>query len=510
MSLYPAFLPAYYSQLIKAQQQSIFLDNIYFYVADGLSKNAIANNNPKTIQSEQAVVNEILYGCRALTQNIIALVRKIPWVSGKVFAQYESRDPSLSGKDFFCIASNRAVYKCISNNKGSPSTVEPSSLTPGSFQLADGYIWIYLYKLTENQLLSFEINGLIPLITDPATTAASVRGTISTINVLNGGNYDKTNIGVIQSKIDDKTYRVSDTADPVSGIYDDMSFYVSTGPGSGALSQITTYTSNSSGKYVVLKDDKPTVTAGSMYEIAPFIKIEGNGFGGSARAIMNGRAIDKIEVLHIGSEFTLATASPIANNAFNVPATLEVNLSPIKGHGGDVYQELYCENFIFNIDLDNYDFDPQVDLNEITFAKTGLIRFLKDEEAPFANSLYTANTFSNLCTVAIQPSFGDFTVGDTIKSTASENPKMKIVQANNTHIVGVYESAMQRFSIGGGLVNQDGVTGTITDIKQPEVRFFISDVVSVINTDTIVRSENASENLQLLIKIRDDITPTTS
>lgn len=498
---YPTFLPNYYSTLVKSQQQALVLDNLYFYVADGVTTGAVANTAAKTTYDEQQTINQIMYGGRVLPENMVAMIRRVEWTAGKVFAAYDSRDPKLNEKDFYCLTSSRRVYKCLQNNNGSPSQYEPNSSVPGAFTTSDGYVWMYMYSLSEPQLANYSIQNMIPVFVDPAVTAASIRGTITSIEVIDGGNYNKVNHGVIQNKQSNTVYRISDLDDSVSGTYNGMTIYINSGPGQGQMSTISSYVANTSGKFVTLSSAITTdVTAN--YSIVPTINIQGNGFSGAARAVMSGNSISKVEIINQGSEYTLANATATTNDITSTAAQLQVNLSPPKGHGYDILNELYCDHTMISINLDNFNYDPRIPIDQLSFSKVGLIRILLQENNP--TQIYNDPEFSNMFIAQITPSFGQFDVGDTISIVTNENkpPYGKVVYANNSHIIGVYQTPLVRFTPGNPLINQNGISGLLTDITQPDVKLLMSDVVAQINVDTVERSEDSSEILQILIKVR--------
>jgi hypothetical protein len=125
------------------------------------------------------------------------VVRKVLWVANKIFSQYSDQDLLLKTKDFYCLTSTRNVYKCISNNFGAQSTVEPSSVSSNIFQTADGYKWKFLYTITANDALKFQTTEFMPvkelLISESgyenqfASQVAAVSGTIDRIDVLSNG-----------------------------------------------------------------------------------------------------------------------------------------------------------------------------------------------------------------------------------------------------------------------------------------------------------------------------------
>lgn len=499
--IYENFTPNYYSSLIKGQQSSILLDNLYWYVADGINKEAQANNNPKTIRDEQQILNQIIYGGKLNPNNTLAMIKRIDWVSGKVFGRYDSTDPDNSGKDFYCMNSLGSVYKCIDNNKNSPSTQEPQTTVPGTFQLSDGYIWHYMYKLTEAQINDYNIGGMIPLFIDPNVTAAVIRGTISTIDVKNPGQYTELASGSIQQLVSNNTVKIDDDSHNLSGTYNQMGFYITSGPGQGEYYQISGYTANGSGRYVTL--NKPLVSAGlgSNYDIAPFVRIIGNGSGGSARAIMAGGQVSGIQILNRGAEYTLSQATLIANNTYvSNTGILDVNLSPSKGHGGDPYQELYVNHLLLNVDMDNYTIANDLPVDQISFCRVGTLRGLMDEQTL---TLFSQPSFNNTFTAHIPPSFGNYVAGQTVLKYPTGAPQAKLVYANNTHIIGVYQTPFLRFQIGDTIVNSDNTaSGSIIEIDQPQIKLIMTDVVSIANIETTTRGENSREIIQILVKIK--------
>lgn len=498
---YENFTPSYYSSLIKGQQQSILIDNLYFYVADGITPNATANNNLKTIRDEQQILNQIIYGGKLGPTNLIAMIRKINWESGKVFAKYDSRNPNQVDTDFYAINSTGYVYKCLDNNKNGASTQEPQTTVPGPFTLADGYTWQYMYKLTENQLSDFSIDNYIPLFLDPAVAAAAIRGTVSTIDVTVPGEYNELNTGLIQQVVSNTVLKISDSAHTLSGTYNGMGLFIESGPGQGEYYQITQYTANSSGRYVTL--NKPVVGAGlsSVYDIAPYVQVIGNGASAAGRAVMMGKMVDRIQILNRGSNYTLAGATLVANSTYiSNNAILDVNLSPSKGHGGDVYQELYVNNMLLNMDMNNYTIANNLPVNDLTFCRVGTLRGLMDETTL---GLYSDTTFNNTFTAQVPPAFGVFQKGDTVVNANTGAPAAKVVYANTTHIIGVYQTPFLRFSVGNILTNQSGTAqGTVVSIIQPQIKLVVTDVVSISNVNTTQRNENSREILQILVKVK--------
>ena len=107
--------------------------------------------------------NETVFAKQLTEGNFSLVVRRVDWVAGKVFDQWFDKDVNLKNKDFYCVTSLNHVYKCISNNGGAESTVEPSVVGTTRFETADGYVWKYMYSITSNDALKFMTPDLIPV-----------------------------------------------------------------------------------------------------------------------------------------------------------------------------------------------------------------------------------------------------------------------------------------------------------------------------------------------------------
>jgi len=494
---FSTFTPNYYSRIVRTHANSLTDDNLYLFVADGLTTDAVSNSKPKTIYDEQQIVNQIIYGGRVKPANVVALCRRINWVSGKIFDKYDSLDPDLEDKDFYCITSQRRVYKCLSNANEKPSTVEPSSLDQMPTTYGDNYTWKYMYSITVEEMSTYSNAELMPVIENTETKEAAVPGTISDVDVVDGGNYTATHSGNILNVVNNKVFRVMDSASNVDDIYKDSAFYISSGPSESSIATITGYKSNSSGRFITVDSSMPDVTISSQYTIAPRVNIVGDGSGASAFAVIEGNTVDRVDMLTGGSNYTYATSTLVSNTAFSSDGALKTIIAPIKGHGSDVYNELFANYIMYNFELDNIMVDLPVE--DITFSRVGLIRGLVTEADPTVD--YDEDNFVNTATLEVATLFGNFEVGDLIESDTGGATKMKVVYANTTHITGVYQHA-SRFITNDRIINQNGITASVVSATTPDVKLISADVVAIVNTDTIKRDENSREIVQIIIKVK--------
>ena len=115
------------------------------------------------------------------------IVKRYDWTSGTIYTAYDSSDTDLFSKKFYVLNSAYGVYKCISNNGGIASTVEPTGTGTSLIVTGDGYVWKYMYTIGTSDAANFLLNDWMPVKTNSTVAAAAVDGAIEYIKVTNGG-----------------------------------------------------------------------------------------------------------------------------------------------------------------------------------------------------------------------------------------------------------------------------------------------------------------------------------
>ena len=172
--------------------------NYYYFIGNILEwGNA---NNPDTPvgtqEYEHYTRNGILSIKRINLRDVSFVVPRINWSSGTVYDQFdgnysttftaESGAVSLKTATFYVLTSTFGVYKCIFNNNGSASTVEPSGQDIVTLTTADGYIWKYLYTIPLSAQNRFLTQDFMP-VQRAVTNAFYSRGEVSSIVIDNAG-----------------------------------------------------------------------------------------------------------------------------------------------------------------------------------------------------------------------------------------------------------------------------------------------------------------------------------
>ena len=110
-------------------------------------------------------------GKRITGNDIYQVIPRINWTANTEFDAYDHRLCSCNLFDtanlqFHVVTDEWNVYKCLSNNKGSLSTVKPTSTqTTGTSITADNYIWKFMYKISPAEQLKFTTDEYIPVKT---------------------------------------------------------------------------------------------------------------------------------------------------------------------------------------------------------------------------------------------------------------------------------------------------------------------------------------------------------
>jgi hypothetical protein len=109
-----------------------------------------------------------MFAAKKVTATDVELViPRVNWTANTKYRQYDDTialSDLITGntiqnlKPFYIITSAKNVYKCLSNNFSSNSTVEPTgdySTSNGAISTADGYIWKYMFNVkSSNKFLN--------------------------------------------------------------------------------------------------------------------------------------------------------------------------------------------------------------------------------------------------------------------------------------------------------------------------------------------------------------------
>lgn len=139
----------------------------------------------KTVSNDVEIRDNIAY-IRKVNSNEVALVTvNHTWENNTIYDQWD-HTIEMEGKPFYCTTSEYNVYKCLNNNNGALSTIEPTGTSLNSFTTGDGYTWKYMYNIPEFKRKKFLSSGFLP-VQKALSDGFYSRGAIEQVTIIDGG-----------------------------------------------------------------------------------------------------------------------------------------------------------------------------------------------------------------------------------------------------------------------------------------------------------------------------------
>jgi hypothetical protein len=151
-----------------------------------------------TVLDEIGVWNSMIFAKKITGNDVSLVVRRHDWAANTIYTSYThlSDLQSNANAQYYIVTSDFNVYKCIDNNNGGPSTVEPTYTNPAYVnRTIDNYVWKYLYTVSRAQRHRFLTDEWLPirdLTVDDGSVQwdvqeASVDGAVNAIIITNPG-----------------------------------------------------------------------------------------------------------------------------------------------------------------------------------------------------------------------------------------------------------------------------------------------------------------------------------
>jgi len=332
--------------------------------------------------------------------------------SGKIYTQYDDLNKSLfnsSYSPFYVFTDDFNVYKCISNNYGSLSTVKPTGTdTSQMIETSDGYVWKYMYSISPADSLKFVTTSHIPVDTlksNPNLSSSfpqqqgtqwevqqsAIDGAIhSTVKINEGQGYRGVSgkvfgDGTYDSSSDTTTFQSSQsdttfTTGMIDDYFNDMSIFFNDSSVRRVF-KIVDYSAPdlndplSMASFVVqgrADSNSPVaedqIPSNSSFEIAPRISVEGDinnnilpadgiGFSAVARIQDDGLGngtykISSVEILSEGQSYRSCPLEFKMGGTPSISANYRAIISPKGGHGSDPIEELGGFYVMVNVRLE--------------------------------------------------------------------------------------------------------------------------------------------------------------
>jgi hypothetical protein len=300
-------MPEILSTNLKSDLNRLFLEQSRASEDYYLFVSSIGPFDPSdSLFSKNEFLEKTLFAKKISSNDMHYMIKYYPWQKGLVFEEYDDQ-VDLTGVKFYAVVGpndndtgDYRVYKCLNNNDRTEVSNPPNwaETTPNQiYETADGYVWKFMYKLTDLQFEAYNAVGYIPLVDDyvidPPTSTGSQVSDILVVNPNDNFGYKEERGALVGSPystgiiIVDPSTVVSPTTNYYTGQY-----LITTNPDgvTTRIFKITYYFYNKNtgnaqirvGGELITGAANPVaagVTQNASWKILPEVKIEGDGTG---------------------------------------------------------------------------------------------------------------------------------------------------------------------------------------------------------------------------------------
>lgn len=444
-----------FDKIIRDIRQS----SVPYYIGVGRSEYwnpADSAPDPRnTISDENDVRRSLQSVARVNATSFV--VPRYTWTTGTTYEQYDDTKTfnDYSGSAFYVINDNYNVYICLRTGRDSsgakvPSTVQPTFANNDPFELSDGYVWKFLYTISNLEATYYMSQNYMPVKIQESVDSNS-------------------------TGIELKQWEIQQTAKP---------------------NMITAFSVDSGG----LNYTAPSLSINSIVADPQFVEFTVDSSNGAIVKVEYATDSSTLEYRH---GFLGVVAEVSDSNGSD--AVIRPILSGNRGIGADARDDLKTRAVMLNVKLASgvEDFVTGQDYRQIV-----IMRGIKDsaEGSDFllgtGNALYSMTFSSNPIA---------FTKDNTIVGTSS-GARALVDNTSEDGLTLYYHqndsTGYVPFSV-GETVNELGGSGTgvIVDPRvKPEVDPFSGDILYIDNRASIERVDNQTEDLKIILELENFIT----
>jgi hypothetical protein len=368
------------------------LSNNYYMMVSGI--NRLDSENSQFSKNE--FLEKVLFGKKVYNDDVHFMIKYYPWQRDGVYTQYDDT-VNLEDQNFYAVVGptvndtgDYRIFKCLFNNDGAKVSAPPAwnaNTDNQIYQTADGYLWKYMYNLTEIEFDAYNSLGYIPIkgsfnVNPVANTGG---GNVSDIFVTNADDnfgYRETTGSFFENPFNTGAVICNPDNALISQIffyyYGQTLYVVNQNTGVSELFDITYYSYNTTNGRVEIRVGEglgltgryrifDTIVDGSgntqyifpggatRFTILPKIKIDGDGSGAAGVPVIDsiGR-IKSVTLLNRGSGYNNIVArvvdplydfNPTDPTRTDERAILRAILSPPDGHNQNLIDEFHCHRF---------------------------------------------------------------------------------------------------------------------------------------------------------------------
>ena len=513
-------------------------NRLYVYIARPMAwPTESSPPSPNTsLQAEQFdYYRDMIAMKRVLPSDIRFMSARYNWANNTVYTQYTDTNQYLPSNTFYIMTSSDRVYKCIDNNYGAVSTVEPTSTSSSIVTTADSYRWKYMFTISTGEATKFRTSAYIPVKTLVANDAsaqwvvqtASANGAIHHIVVSAAGNNYHLLTNSFSTVTNSTSFVLGSYGSTAVSAYANSSVFISSGAGSGQLKRITAYTGSSTKVLTVNNAFSPSPNTSSKFIIGPTVVIRGDSGKKSgtlatayvSRPMNAVTGISRITMVSEGLHYSTAnvTFNQFAGTGTGAAARPIISPPGIHGagalhgsggHGSDPVAELYGQNIMISVSLTGIEANTFPANND--FRIVGILRdpLLRAGTTNYANA--TVIDLTTRLTVNVATGSGGF-IADEVITGGTSTAKGRLVIFANTNtsrtkgIVKLIRVSPSGLGIGftaGETITgaSSGYTANVVSIALPAIKEYTGDVIYTENRTPVTRDPEQTEIVRALVK----------
>jgi hypothetical protein len=357
----------------------------YYYFLGKTDSFASEPETPlSSVEYESKTRRNILLMKLIKPSDISLVIPRNDWTFNTVYDQYDVKVDDGNQNTYAMVIGTYDVYKCLDNNNGAASTVQPSGRESDAFTTLDGYKWKFLYNVPLGLRAKFLTIGHMP-VANSLNARFFSNGSIENLIIENAGSgyvqgssslvVTGDGTGADLSPIITSGQLTGVTINSAGSGYSYANVAVQ-GIGTGAVVVVDLSIGDANNIQAVIEmlavpgsiDSIGISTAGTGYNSAT-ATITGDGVGATASVSVASGGIEKVNMLTIGSGYTFADVTIIGDGT---GAGTYANISPPLGHGHDTPAELYASSIMFYSDLSTEKYGGMVLSND--YRQMGIIR----------------------------------------------------------------------------------------------------------------------------------------
>jgi len=470
-----------------------------------------------TVSNEKYIWDNMIAAKKVTGNDLEFVIPRLDWVGNVKYMQYDdtltlqtllTSNVTSNLYAMYAFNSERNVYKCLSNNLSSNSTVEPLGTNLGAkgiIQTADGYLWKYLYNIEASN--KFLANNWLPAPTSitqldyDGSANAAIDGEITTIVVTEAGNnYYNSNINVSSFSTSCTVLTVDAAVDMANLIALNMGI---SGNGIVGGTHITAIDLVNRKINLSFATSSAAGGSGNTLAVATRVIISGDGTGAVATANLSSNTIQKIILTSFGSGYAYANVE-IYGTATDVNvAEARVIISPKFGHGYNSAKELGGHNVMINLKVGEGDTSEGNLISANTsFRAYGLLRnphkYGANTPVTYANSNSVVKLTTSVTLIAGTAYNDDEFVFQGNVSSPTFSGFVESSNGNTIELTNVKDT----ISVGSVLksLNTNPTGRTVTSFSNSEFQSYTGDILYNENIVPIQRSPGQAENIRFVVK----------